>query len=90
MGTIVLAVMLLAATADTTVTLDAAEKHIVKTSYHDDQAVTLSGRDAGGWRLDAGAAIDAQRIDLRMRDVRGTVRFRADPSRVENLLKRHR
>lgn len=91
---VVLAVVLLSASAnaqtskDTNVVLDAAEKHIVRTQFHDDEAVTLSGNAAGGWRLYAGAAIDAQRIDLRLRNVRGQLRFRADWSRVRDVLDR--
>jgi hypothetical protein len=71
---------------DETITLDAAQKHIVQSAYHDDKAVTFSGRAAGGWHLYAGAAIDAQRIDLTMRNVRGVVRFHADWSRVRSIL----
>jgi hypothetical protein len=67
------------------IVLDAAEKHIVRENYHNDEAVTLSG---DRWRLYAGASIDAQRVDLRMRNVRGVVRFRADWSRVANILDR--
>lgn len=94
----VLAVMLLlipvAAFAQTTreetVVLDAAEKRIVHADYHDDQAVTLSGPEAGGWRLYAGAAIDAKRIDLTMRNVRGEVHYRADWTRIAGILDRSR
>lgn len=90
MKTLLVAALLLAQNANTTVSLDAADKHIVKTNYHADKALTLSGRDAGGWSLYAGAAIDASRIDLRMSNVRGSVRFRADSSRVKAILSRHR
>jgi hypothetical protein len=70
------------------ISLDAADKHIVRTAYHDDTAVVLSGPEAGGWSLTAGAAIDARRIDLRMRNVRGTARFRADTRRVAAVFPR--
>ena len=75
---------------DERVVLDAAEKRIVRGAYHDDEAVVVQGREAGGWRLYAGAAIDARHIDLTMRNVRGEVRFRADTSRLEALLRRNR
>jgi hypothetical protein len=75
---------------DERIVLDAAEKHIVRDAYHDDQAVVLQGAEAGGWRLYAGAAVDARRIDLTLRNVRGEVRFRADTSRLEALLRRDR
>ena len=75
-------------TKETNINVDAAEKHIVLTQYHNDQAVTLSGQAAGGWRLYAGAAIDAQRIDLTMRNVRAQARFHADWSRVTAILDR--
>ena len=68
--------------------LDAAEKHIVRAQFHEDEAVALSGNAAGGWHLYAGAAIDAQRIDLTMHDIKGSVRFRADWSRVRSVLDR--
>jgi hypothetical protein len=75
---------------DERVVLDAQEKHIVRELYHDDEAILLQGNEAGGWRLSAGAAIDARRIDLRMRNIRGEVRFRADWSRLDALLRRQR
>ena len=90
---LLIALIVLAASAapqthkEETVTLDAAEKHITRDNFHDDEAVTLRGN---GWRLYAGAAIDAQRIDLKMRNVRGMVRFRADWSRIANVLERSR
>ena len=73
---------------DTNIVLDAAEKHIVKTQFHNDEAVALSGNAAGGWHLYAGAAVDAQRIDLTMRNIKGAVHFRADWGRVRNVLDR--
>ena len=74
------------ATADQSIVLDDSEKHIVRTAFHEDEAVALSGNAAGGWHLYAGAAIDAQRIDLTMRNVKGTVRFRADSTRARSIL----
>jgi hypothetical protein len=71
---------------ESNVVLDAAEKHIVREHYHDDEAVTLVGNAAGGWHLYAGAAVDAQRIDLRMHNVRGQMHFRADWSRISAML----
>ena len=89
------AAMLFAATAangqtatEETVTLDSEEKRIVRAQYHASEAVSLGGRAAGGWRLYAGAAIDAEHIDLTMRNVRGVVRFRADWHRVHEVLAR--
>ena len=75
---------------DERIVLDAQEKRIVRELYHDDEAILLQGREAGGWHLSAGAAIDAQRIDLTLRNVRGEVRFRADWSRLDALLRRQR
>ena len=92
-GAFVAALTLLAAVTvsgqtatEETITLDADEKRIVRERYHASEAVTLSGRAGGGWRLYAGAAIDAERIDLTMRNVRGLVRFRADWSRAREVL----
>lgn len=72
------------------INLDAQEKRIVETAYHDDKAVILTGPEAGGWSLSAGAAIDARRIDLRMHNVRGLARFRADTSRLRGVFDRSR
>ena len=93
---IVLAVFLLATAttpqtpSERTTTLDAAEKHIVQSPYHASEAVTLGGKGAGGWHVYAGAAIDARQIDLRMRNVRGQVRYRADATQLQNALRRWR
>ncbi len=73
---------------ETNVVLDAADKHIVRDQFHDDEAVTLGGDAAGGWRLYAGAAIDARQIDLRMHDVKGELHFRADWTRLKAALAR--
>lgn len=75
---------------DERVVLDAGEKRIVRELYHDDEAIQLQGNEAGGWHLSAGASIDARRIDLTLRNVRGEVRFRGDFSRLDALLRRHR
>lgn len=86
---VLLALLLFAATEkNVTLTLDAAEKHIVKSPYHADQAVALSGPAVGGWHVYAGAAIDAGTIDLRLRNVHGQVRFRADSTRLQQTLNR--
>ena len=91
---IALAVILLATAttphtpSERTTRLDAAEKHIVQSPYHASEAVTVGGKQAGGWHVYAGAAIDARQIDLRMRNVRGQVRYRADVSRLQNALAR--
>ena len=71
---------------DEVVDLTAPEKRIVESSYHDSEAVVLSGSAGGGWHLYAGAAIDAERIDLKMTNIRGVVRFRADWGRISNIL----
>lgn len=84
---ILFAVLLLAAT-EKNVTLDAADKHIVQSPYHAEEAVTLAGNAVGGWHVYAGAAIDAGRIDLRMRNVRGQIRLRTDSTRLQQTLNR--
>lgn len=70
------------------VTLNAADKHIVRDAYHDEEAITATGSDAGGWHLYAGAAIDARHIDLRMTNVHGVIRFRSDVRRLADLINR--
>lgn len=73
---------------DEQIVLDAAEKRIVKADYRAHRAVSARGGEAGGWQLNAGAAIEARRIDLTLRNVQGVVRFRADASRIEELFAR--
>lgn len=68
--------------------IDIAQKRITETNYHNSEMVELAGPQAGGWHLQAGTAIHAQRIDLSLRNVRGTIRFRADSSRLDGLKNR--
>ena len=64
---------------------DIAQKRITETDYHNSETVDLAGPQAGGWHLEAGTAIHAQKIDVSLRNVRGTIRFRADLSRLTAL-----
>ena len=64
---------------------DIAQKRITETNYHNAETVELAGPQAGGWRLEAGTAIHAQNINVTLRNVHGTIRFRADLSRLTAL-----
>ena len=75
---------------DTNIDLNASEKHVAETAYRGTRGVVIGGPDAGGWQLNAGASIEARSIDLTLRNVRGSVVLRADPSRLEPLVRRRR
>jgi hypothetical protein len=74
--------------AEERIVLDAAEKRITRAYYRDEKAISVRGAEAGGWHLEAGATIEAQHIDLRMLNVRGVITYRADWSRISDLLNR--
>jgi hypothetical protein len=74
--------------AEERIVLDAAEKRITRPHYRDEKSVSVRGTEAGGWHLEAGVTIEAQNIDLRMRNIRGVITYRADWSRITTLLNR--
>ena len=62
--------------------LDIAEKRITETDFHASTALR-AGTAESGIQVRAGASATARAIDLVLRNVRGTVRFRADTSRLQ-------
>src|SRR5687768_11348783 len=64
------------------------DKRIVETSYRASTAVSARGGEAGGWKLYAGAAVEADRINLTLQGVKGIVRFRADTNALTDVLER--
>lgn len=78
------------ANAEERTVLDAPEKHVAAAQYRAARSVVAGGRAGGGWQLTAGAAIEATAIDVTLRNVRGSVTLRADPSRLEPLVRRER
>lgn len=70
------------------VVFDDATKRIVETEYRAARAVSARGSEAGDWQLYAGAAIEARRIELTLRQINGIVRFRADWSALSAVLDR--
>jgi hypothetical protein len=82
-GLLVLAApALVAAMSTETFDLDIAEKRVSERDFH--AALDLDARPGeGGIHVQAGAAISARAIELVLRNVRGTVHFRADLSRLQ-------
>jgi hypothetical protein len=72
-----------------TTVLDIDHRRIERERYHNSVDVHLAADD-GRWHLRAGAAIDAARVTIDLHNVRGRVEFRADTSRLQALLERHR
>ena len=64
------------------------DKHIVETAYRASTDVSVRGSEAGGWHLNAGAAVEAARIDLTVRGAKGIVDFRADIRALTDVLER--
>lgn len=62
--------------------LDIAEKRIHRPALEAGSALRVESDD-NGVRINVGAAIRAGGVDIRLRNVRGTVRFRADTRRLQ-------
>lgn len=76
--------------ADETFDLNIAERRITRTDYAASTSVEAGEESARGLRLRVGVEIGAGRIDVLLRNVRGSVRFRATLDRVlERLNARH-
>jgi hypothetical protein len=73
------------ATADESFGLDIPSRRISEEEFHASTAVSAVGGD-GALRLRVGAVVTAARIELLLRNVRGSVRFRADLGPVLRLL----
>jgi hypothetical protein len=74
--------ILLAAVTPETFNLDIAEKRITENGFHASKALEVWPGE-GGIHIQAGASISARTIELVLRNVRGTVHFHADTSRLQ-------
>ena len=76
--------MLVVAVAATprTYDLDIPEKRITESAFHASTALE-AGAAQSGIQVRAGASASARVIDLVLRNVRGTVHFRVDASRLQ-------
>lgn len=72
--------------ADETFELNIAERHIVEQNFSASTSVETGEESARGLRLRVGVGIGAEEIDVRLRNVRGSVRFRATLEPVLRLL----
>jgi hypothetical protein len=66
-----------------TIDLDIPERRIHEQDYH--AATELRVEPNQGVRVQVGAGLSARAIDVLLRNVRGSVRFRFDTSRLERL-----
>jgi hypothetical protein len=71
---------------DETYPLDIASRRITRGPYRAGHALELSPATAG-LAVRIGALLTAARIDVHLRNVRGTVRFRADLGPVRSVLR---
>jgi hypothetical protein len=62
--------------------LDISEKRIHESNFEAGSNVRLDPGD-GGIHIQVGAGVSARSIDIVLRNVHGTVRFRADTSRLD-------
>lgn len=76
--------------ADERFELNIAERRIVEQDYHASTAVEIGHADERGVNLRVGVALTAQRISVRLRNVRGEVRFRATLDTILQRIRSHR
>ena len=74
------------ASADEDFELNIVERRITEESFSASTAVELGGEAGRGLSLRVGVAVGAERIDVLLRNVRGTVRFRASLEEVTRRL----
>ena len=72
--------------ADETFTLNIAERRITEQDFAASTSVGFDRRDANGVSMQIGVALRAQRIDVTLRNVTGTVRFRGSVQRILDLI----
>ena len=71
--------------ASETFELDIAERRIHRPDLHAGSSLRIEPGQ-GGIRIQIGAGLSARAIDVLLRNVHGTVRFRADTSRLDAAL----
>ncbi len=72
--------------ADETFELDISERHITQTNYENSTSLSIGSQDARDVRLQIGVALWAQSIDVMLRNVKGSVRFRGSLTRILDLV----
>jgi hypothetical protein len=73
--------------ADETFDLDVTERRIIERDLHAATDVEAGGPDQG-WNLRIGASASARHVDIRLRGIRGHVRFRASLAPVLDPIRR--
>jgi hypothetical protein len=74
--------------ADSTTRLDILDRRITQQGFQAGAEVETGTDGSSGVLLRVGAAVRARGIDVRLRNVRGDVRFLADLSRIQERLRR--
>lgn len=76
--------------ADENFELDIASRRITENNYQASTAIETNADNARGVNLRVGVFLNANRIDVSLRNVRGQVRFRGSLERVLERLNLHR
>ena len=72
--------------ADETFDLNITERHIQEKDFHASTAVEIAPNNGRDVRVQVGVAVRASTIDVTLRNVTGTVRFRGSLQKILNLL----
>jgi hypothetical protein len=73
-------------TIDETFDLNIPERHITENDFAASTAVEIGDQNKNDLRLQVGVALEAKRIDVTLRNVTGTVRFRGSLQRLVDLV----
>jgi hypothetical protein len=76
--------------ADEDIRLDITERHITEENFEASTALAIQSADPDGLAVQIGALVRALRIDVRLRDVQGRVRFVGSLDRIQRVLESHR
>ena len=75
--------------ADELFVLDIKERRIFERNFEASTAVGVGADDRTGVSVKAGVSLQAQSIDVLLRNVSGTVRFRGSLQRIVDLINSH-
>jgi hypothetical protein len=73
--------------ADESYELDIKERRIGETNYKASQAVEVGSDDPKAMHVEVGVALTATTIDVLLRNVSGSVRFRGSVQRIVDVIK---
>jgi hypothetical protein len=73
--------------ADESFELDVKEKRITEKNYKASKSVEIESKDPKTMHVQVGAALSADSIDVLLRNVTGSVRFRGSLQRIVNVIK---